>query len=213
MDPTIRFIYLMGQNQNDQVFFYGDSEPVRSPDESPTGQLYAEADEVIHSNFDTPETKVIGPITDRLGTWVTALVPYVDPKSGQVIALQGIDIDAKHWHRDVLMASLVPVLSLVCSLIFMVLLGAFLLRRRFNKPSSRQAKPPRLEFGLTIGVGLILTLFAAYLTYGEQQRDRSYLFRQLANSHTKSLADVLNNIGKRDLRIFRSLLRWQRHDS
>ena len=111
MDANIRFVYLMGKNDAGEVFFFADNEPVGSEDESPAGQIYEEVDDVILAGFQSATPHVIGPVTDRWGTWVTALVPYVDQASGEVIALQGVDIDATHWRKDVLLGSLATVLG------------------------------------------------------------------------------------------------------
>ena len=175
MDPDIHFVYLMGLRSDGAVYFYADSEPIGSPDESPAGQIYDEVDEVIRAAFTDPAVEVIGPVSDRWGTWVTALVPYVDPLSGKVVAIQGVDIDANNWQREVLWGSFFPVLGLVVALLAVLFVGVVFLIRRLRAGQTSQFKPARLEILFTLAVGLVLTLFTAFFSHSEQLRD-PYLF-------------------------------------
>ncbi len=74
-NPQCRFLYLMGYCPDGEVFFYADSEPPGSVDESPAGQIYVEASEGHRRVFATRASAVEGPYTDRWGAWVSALVP------------------------------------------------------------------------------------------------------------------------------------------
>ncbi|MGD9817099.1 MAG: hypothetical protein AB7V04_00205 [Desulfomonilaceae bacterium] len=97
-----RFLYILGKRQEGPLFFYVDSEPPGSEDESPPGQTYDEASASFHDAFTTGKSDVIGPVTDRWGSWVTAIVPLVDPSTGEVVAVLGMDINASTWEREVL---------------------------------------------------------------------------------------------------------------
>jgi PAS domain S-box-containing protein len=79
--PQIRFIYLMGRNNGSTVFFFVDSESPDSKDYSPPGQVFGEASKAIHRVFASRSEAVDGPVSDRWGRWVTALVPILDPKT------------------------------------------------------------------------------------------------------------------------------------
>ncbi len=74
-----RFVYLLGRRADGAVFFFVDSEPAGSQDYSPPGQVYSEASEGFRRIFDTRTEITEGPVTDRWGTWVSALVPLTDP--------------------------------------------------------------------------------------------------------------------------------------
>lgn len=96
-----RWIYLMGRRSDGAVFFYLDSEPASSKDHAPPGQVYDEASDSFRRVFDTGRAVVDGPYADRWGTWLSALIPLTDPKTGSVIAVLGIDVDARVWKWDV----------------------------------------------------------------------------------------------------------------
>jgi hypothetical protein len=94
-----RWIYLMGQTTNDEVFIQIDSEPDDSPDMSPPGQVYEEATPELHGVFQSGQSFIEGPLTDRWGTWTSAFVPLKDPRTDQLIMVVGIDIESSQWNR------------------------------------------------------------------------------------------------------------------
>ncbi len=100
-NPHSRFVYLMGRRTDGAVFFFLDSEPVGSEDESPAGQIFNEASADLLRAFDSQTEIVEGPISDSWGKWVSVLVPLTDPKNGKMVALLGMDIDARSWHWQV----------------------------------------------------------------------------------------------------------------
>jgi len=73
-----RFLYLLGQRGDGTFFFFIDSEDPGSKDYSPPGQVYEEVSEETRRVFRTQTTAVEGPVTDRWGSWVSALVPIID---------------------------------------------------------------------------------------------------------------------------------------
>jgi PAS domain S-box-containing protein len=97
--PGYRFLYLMGRRPDGRVFFYVDSEPAGSKDESPPGQTYDEATETCRRAFlpGQDEGAIEGPYADRWGRWVSGLVPILDPESGKILAVFGADVDVSTW--------------------------------------------------------------------------------------------------------------------
>ncbi|HEX2956606.1 MAG TPA: hypothetical protein VHO70_07235, partial [Chitinispirillaceae bacterium] len=79
-DRNCRFIYLMGRKEDGRVFFYLDSEPPGSKEESSAGQMYGEITLKDIQVFDTKRASTVGPESDRWGTWITSLVPVSDPQ-------------------------------------------------------------------------------------------------------------------------------------
>ncbi len=130
-----RFLYLLGRDKNGVIFFYVDSEPAGSTDESPPGQTYDEAPESFQNVFTTGQAVVVGPVRDRWGTWVTALVPLTQPETGEVIAVVGMDIDATTWKWDVL--SLVALHLGLLMILVLVVGSMWLAVRKFESGVSR----------------------------------------------------------------------------
>jgi PAS domain S-box-containing protein len=117
-NPQCRFIYLLGHKTDGTLFFFVDSEPVNSQDYSPPGQIYDEAPAAYRRVFDSFTATVEGPITDRWGTWVSALCPLTDPQTGAAVAVLGMDIDARAWKLTVAARAALPLALLFVLLIF-----------------------------------------------------------------------------------------------
>lgn len=84
-------------------------------------------------------------------------------------------------------------------LALVLLCAALAVARQRKMRLAKKGQPAQVEVGFTIALGIVVTGFAAYLTNAEETRDRAYLFKQLANSHTANLDDIFNNVGNRDL--------------
>jgi len=108
-EAQCRFVYLMGRKADGTVFFFVDSEPAGSKDESPPGQVYEEVPEGVRRVFDTRTAAVEGPFSDRWGTWVSGFVPLTDPQTGAVLAVLGMDIDNRDWRWNVAGRAALPV--------------------------------------------------------------------------------------------------------
>lgn len=81
INEKCRLVYLLGRNPAGDVIIYLDSEPEKSNDYSPPGQVYSEASEEIRHVFGKHNPSVIGPYTDRWGKWLTAFIPIHDPRT------------------------------------------------------------------------------------------------------------------------------------
>jgi signal transduction histidine kinase/CheY-like chemotaxis protein len=149
-----RFVYLMGRRPDGRVFFFADNEPVESENESPAGQIYEEISPDYLRAFDERAAVTAGPVADRWGTWVSALVPMTDPATDELIAVLGMDIDAHTWNWDVAAHAALPVGLLLSLLICM---GAVLFSvRRVDaspKPVLRRLLPPLVAMVLFLIVG------------------------------------------------------------
>ncbi len=191
--PTWRFLYLMGRRADGTIFFFLDSEPAGSSDESPAGQAYEDASEPDHRAFDRVESVVHGPVTDAWGTWVSALVPILDPGTDAVIAVLGVDIDAGDWRRRLVHAGAVPAVF-VLTLAMILLGGSAALARRRRLSPEQQIRRRHLEAALAALIGLTLTAVAIWSAYRIEARNREDAFEQLAASQTARVADELGGV-------------------
>ncbi|MFA7011531.1 MAG: PAS domain S-box protein [Desulfobacterales bacterium] len=206
VNPNCRFVYLMGRRIDGTVFFFVDSEPTDSEDYSPPGQVYEDATESDIRAFDTRTPAVEGPYPDRWGVWVSALVPVINPKTNDLLAMLGMDIDARDWKWNVAEKAALP-----AGLIFVLLIVVFASRiaaRRIT-PSPRPVLN-RLLLPLT-GMVVLLTVGSGALLWNQYQdqiardvttlidvanRDLQTAVDQHASAMLQTLKTVAANSGK-----------------
>ena len=93
-----RFVYLMAQ-RDDKVVFLADAEPEDSPDASAPGDVYEEASPALLDALKQGQPFIEGPLVDRWGEWVTGFTPIRDRAGGTVVAVLGIDWEARQWRQ------------------------------------------------------------------------------------------------------------------
>ena len=159
--PAVRFIYLMRQ-AGDKIVFLVDSEEPGSKDESLPGQVYEAVTPKLKNIFVTKKGVVDDPATDRWGRWVSAYVPFNDPRTGELIAVLGVDQNARGFERGVAegrLKGIIPVGIICFGVLFM-----FVYWRRFIAAMHQGQEGGKLEWlvewGMAVivaGVGLALT--------------------------------------------------------
>ena len=127
-DPDIRFAYLIGERAGGKHFIFVDSEPPESADYSPPGDDYPDVPSLITGVFSTGKEITGGPYTDQWGTWVSGVVPVPDPETGKVIAVFGMDVDARNWNQHMAMAAM-PVIAVMIILLILILTFFFIHER------------------------------------------------------------------------------------
>ena len=163
------FIYLMGRRPDGRFFFYADSEPEGSPDESPPGQIYDEMDPRSISAYSAGLPLVVGPVSDRWGTWISGFVPILDPQTGQVVAYLGQDVDASSWKREILAEAALPLGVAALLFCFLALLLFFGFREgdRTDRPVLRSLFAPFV----LVTVALVVGPFFFLWRYAEVRRN------------------------------------------
>ena len=175
-NPQCRFLYLMGRKADGAIIFYVDSEPVGSKDYSPPGQVFEEASPCLRNVFATRSSAVEGPITDRWGTWVSALVALTDPQTEVVL---GMDLDASDWRLLLASEVALPVGLMLLLLIGMVSASVAAYRVGSSPPKQvmRRLLPPLASM-------MILLLAGAFALLWWQQH------QQLDRDSTTELSEI-----------------------
>lgn len=113
-----RFSYLLRPVGGRMVFLLDSEEPT-SPDYSPPGQVYDEASAQLWRTSRYGIPCVEGPVTDRWGSWVSPIVPVRDPHSGRILAVLGMDMDARRFLSEIERQRLVPILITLLTLVML----------------------------------------------------------------------------------------------
>ncbi len=161
-----RFVYLMGRKLNGEIFFFVDDRPVGDKEEAPAGMIYQDVPDGFRHIFDTGLTDTVGPFTDQWGHFVSGAAPIIDPKTGAVRAVLGLDVSATSWKRILLNQIAMTVGTVIALLIGTI---TFLIARvrivRTQRPIMR-----RLLLPLSAMIGLILAATGAILYQQHQQQ-------------------------------------------
>ena len=198
IDPDWEWIYLMGRKSGGAVYFQMDSEAYDAPDPSPPGQLYAEASPLLHQVFDTRIAATEGPIPDRWGVWVSAFVPLVDPKTGRLVTVVGIDVEASTWRWKTLRAGIVP--TLATAALLAILLTGYRLERKRKKLAGKARRPWRhLETALSLSSGLVLTATVAWLAHSIEAIHKKEAFVSLAEIKSERILDAFLRLRQSEL--------------
>lgn len=185
-----RFAYLMGQKSDGKIFFYVDSEPIGSKDESPPGQIYGEAPEEFFAVFKNKIGQTAGPFQDRWGKFVSAAVPVLDPKSKKIVAVFAMDIEEEVWEWKKFYSALIPVFFILSLLCVMVAFYFF-----------KSSKDPwnHIESLIVFTLGLILTVAFSWLAHGKESKNQRSIFYQLAYSQALRVSEAFYDIHKTEL--------------
>jgi PAS domain S-box-containing protein len=189
----------MGRDDNGRVFFYADSEPIDSPGYSPPGDVYEDVPAEYVSVFGETSACTAGPVTDRRGTRMSALVPLTDPNTDKSVAVLGLDTDARTWRWDVVKGAVLPVAPAVLALIVVVLCPSipFIRRARREGASARWLK--WFAPAVTVAAGLVLTAFVVWLIHGETRWMQHQSFYHLAASRTAMLNVAFGDLSGQEL--------------
>jgi PAS domain S-box-containing protein len=135
-NKEVRFVYLYAQ-KNGKFYFLVDSEPSDSPDYSPPGQEFTEVAEADKKPFTDGKSSVTPPLTDRWGTWVSILVP-VRNRTGETIAVFGMDINARSWNRTILLEVVKSSLLVIALILLGLLTMRFFAKNRYLKKENNE---------------------------------------------------------------------------
>jgi PAS domain S-box-containing protein len=162
-------------------------------DPSPPGQLYGEASPVLHGVLESRQAATEGPVPDRWGIWVSAFVPLVDPRTGDLVTVLGIDIEAGTWRAKTWRAGLVPVL--LSFLLVAILVAGYALRGRRDSASGKiKRRWNRLEAFLAAATGLVLTLAGFWHARSLETLHQQEAFQSLAHLKSSHVLNAIRNI-------------------
>ncbi len=194
--PKCRFLYLLGQKPTGDIFFFLDVQDTEKEQAKPTepGYLYADASQTLRMSFREGTSFVEGPLKDEWGNWVSALVPLPDPSTGKTLAVLGMDIDAREWQASVFARSALPAGVTALALLGLLLVGIYLFKYRARLAPHTPHWLLYLESYLALALGLILSLFAAFLVQKAASRNQSEALQYLAESRLAALSESVRDL-------------------
>jgi len=151
-NDSYKYLYLLGMKEDKKtIFFYTDSQKPDSPDYVPPGEIYSEVSDEYIKAFKTKKKMTVGPVTDRWGTMITALIPIVDDKDGKLIAVLGLDILDNKWQETIYMQSL-PMIGFIAFIVLASIIIILNKRRSIKSIKASEEKFKGLFTGMSLGV-------------------------------------------------------------
>lgn len=126
-----RGIYSLAMHRVGLVFG-PENYPPGDPQASPPGKIFEQPTEALLKFFSTQEPYTEGPVTDEYGTFVSAVVPVIDPLSGTLVMAVGIDVNASDWQERLSAARQAPLLATTILVTLIILSGATIRWRNKN---------------------------------------------------------------------------------
>ncbi len=190
--PHVRFVYL-ARKVAQQVIFLVDSEAPGSADESPPGQIYAEAPAELVALFQSGAAVTTRIYNDRWGDWLSAFCPVRLAGTDPSVVVMGVDQDAGQVRLAVARQRFVA-LSLTALLCLVILLSySYSCRLRQALASARQgeAVDPLVNWAPVViaGVaGMLLTLAVHLELRRAAVDDLVGVFRAQAGARVRAVA-------------------------
>lgn len=108
-NKACKFLYIIGQRDNKEYFFYVDSQIIASEEYAEPGLIYKEISQEYKDAIKSDISVTVGPVVDRWGRVVTALTPIKDEATGVSIATLGMDITIEDWNDRIIINSILLV--------------------------------------------------------------------------------------------------------
>lgn len=124
VNNDLRFVYLL-RLQDDKIVILADSDLPGSPDYSSPGEVYRDAPAGLKENFFKRESFILGPYTDKWGTWVSAYSPVMDWEAKNVISRVGMDISVAVFQNALFHHRLIGIITALG--LFILLISIFMI--------------------------------------------------------------------------------------
>jgi PAS domain S-box-containing protein len=180
-------IYTM-KLRDDGRFVFG---PESLEPDSP-GDVYQQPTEQDFLPFQTGEPVVVGPFTDEYGTFVSALAPVIQPRTGEVLFTVGIDIEAAEWKSEIRRVQWIPLLTVLLPLAVLFIGGVLIKRRSRTSPESTHLRH-HTEATVCAIISLVLTLIATLFVSREERILRRDAFYSAAQFKAKGHAEYFRS--------------------
>lgn len=184
-----RMIYTMVLREG-EILFGPESMDRGDPYASPPGSVYKQPPPEVHEAFRTGKPITVGPYQDEFGSFVTALVPVLDPRTAEILTVVGLDVEAAVWSSSLTRERWIPILFTSVMLLFFIL-GYVLLVLRSRMSAALQQRLNHLETVLCVIFMLAITIAVSWLVHDAERYAREKSFKSLARAQAEGVQQEL----------------------
>ncbi len=187
-----RGIYSMAL-RNGKIFFGPETYNPGDPLASTPGELYEQPSAEDFEIFTKAKSVVMGPYEDEYGNFISGLAPVLDPSSGKVLMVIGVDVLADEWQKEINKGRWLPVTGTIITLL--IIIAAFFLKVRRNRLSPDKHGHYRyIESYLVAILGTFLSVVVSLISLEREQQDQIALFRLHAANYEGKIHNGFNKI-------------------
>jgi len=199
--PQCRSLYIFSKTPEGKVAFWMDASQIGAAEH---GEIYDDASPALVALFKRGIPFVEGPLPDKWGVWVSALVPVFESNKDGVYAVLGMDIDARDWRSRQVAAMIMPAcFAGAIALVFIAASGLLFWRRMQHHRGKCWC---HVEVATAAVVGILITGFATWSTYNRELREQQERFFQIAGARTKAVAEGIRVLRDVELQSVASFL-------
>ncbi len=156
------------------------------PQSSRPGTVYERPSPELQRAFGLRTSLTVGPYRDEYGEFLSGYAPVVEARSGNVLAMVGVDLEADVWRRALASARRE---GLLCTLLVALALtaGFYLLHLRAELGEGRAGWLAQGEVWSTLGLGASLTLVLSASLYQYERLAAANAFEHLASASAEAL--------------------------
>jgi hypothetical protein len=182
-ESQYRFIYLLIKKPDGKVYFVVDDVEVGHESEAPAGLLYEEVPKGVLDIFDSEIPAVVGPYTDRWGSFVCAALPlHLENYSDKKVLLLA-DVDAAVWEKQLSSTFFSLILPFLFLFPFLIV-GFLILKRKIFNSAFACGFWHYIEVWMVLVCGLVLSLWVGFMAYLQIEQKREATFTEIAEAHT-----------------------------
>jgi len=129
-NKACKYLYIIGKRDNEVYFFFSDSQSKESENYAKPGLIYKEISQEYKDAIQLDSSVIVGSITDRWGTVVTALAPIKNLSTGRTIATLGMDNSTNEWNDRIIVKSILLSSVIIFVVILIVVLSLYNIKNK-----------------------------------------------------------------------------------
>jgi len=188
-----RGIYSMAL-KNNTIVFGPENYPAGDPmGTGYPGTVYEEPGQPDFDIFITKRPIVTGPATDEYGSFISGSAPVLDPLTGEVLMVVGIDILSEDWEQAIRDARKFPVIGTMLILI-LIGVGYSLIHFRNKLPETIQQRYRHIETYLVAISGVFLITGITLVVREYEENEKQNLIQLKSKSHSDDIKNEFSEI-------------------
>ena len=157
------------------------------------GTVYEEPGQPDFDIFITKRPIVTGPATDEYGSFISGSAPVLDPLTGEVLMVVGIDILSEDWEQAIRDARKFPVIGTLLILI-LIGVGYSLIHFRNKLPETIQQRYRHIETYLVAISGVFLITGITLVVREYEENEKQNLIQLKSKSHSDDIENEFSEI-------------------